>query len=190
MATGVERGSHLDREGIRTDRAKWNLSVAALYEEAVKNQEGRSPLTDRSSAGRGSTRGGRRTTSSSCASLDETNIGWGKLNKAMEQAHWTRCQDFMVAAGQGMCARLLCGRGPGMPAGCGSYQRIRLAQSVLPQPVHRRSGRGGAAARSSPSSINPASRRIPRHGTNTEVVIALNSRRSSCSSAAPATPAR
>ncbi len=25
MTTGVERGPHLDREGIRTDRAKWNL---------------------------------------------------------------------------------------------------------------------------------------------------------------------
>jgi hypothetical protein len=34
MTTGVERGPSLDREGIRTDRAKWNLPVAALYEEA------------------------------------------------------------------------------------------------------------------------------------------------------------
>jgi len=40
MTIGVERGPHLDREGIRTDRAKWNLSMAALYEEAVKRQEG------------------------------------------------------------------------------------------------------------------------------------------------------
>ena len=39
MTIGVERGPHLDREGIRTDRAKWNLPMAALYEEAVKKQE-------------------------------------------------------------------------------------------------------------------------------------------------------
>src|SRR5207248_8460454 len=37
----VERRGHLlDREGIRTDRVKWNLSAAALYEEAIRKQEG------------------------------------------------------------------------------------------------------------------------------------------------------
>ena len=36
----VERGHQLDREGIRTDRVKWNLSTAALYEDAVRRQEG------------------------------------------------------------------------------------------------------------------------------------------------------
>src|SRR5205809_583080 len=36
----VERSPQLDREGIRTERVKWNLSAAALYEEAIRKQEG------------------------------------------------------------------------------------------------------------------------------------------------------
>ena len=89
MTTGVERGSHLDREGIRTDRAKWNLSVAALYEEAVKNQEGtiaaEGPLVCRTGQHTGRSPNDKfivREPSS------EAHIGWGKLNKAMEQAQW------------------------------------------------------------------------------------------------------
>ena len=40
MSIEVERGLGLEREGIETDRVKWNLSDAALYEEAVRRQEG------------------------------------------------------------------------------------------------------------------------------------------------------
>src|SRR6266480_254445 len=40
MSTVERRGHLLDREGIRTDRVKWNLSTAALYEEAIRKQEG------------------------------------------------------------------------------------------------------------------------------------------------------
>ena len=40
MSTGVERARGLERDGIATDRARWNLSPAALYEEAVRRDEG------------------------------------------------------------------------------------------------------------------------------------------------------
>ena len=40
MSTEVERARGLEREGIQTDRVRWNLSAAALYEEAVRRQEG------------------------------------------------------------------------------------------------------------------------------------------------------
>ena len=40
MSTQVERGRDLDREGIKTDRVRWNLTTAALYEEAVRREEG------------------------------------------------------------------------------------------------------------------------------------------------------
>src|ERR1700720_2671612 len=40
MSTEVERGRGLDREGIQTNRVRWNLPAAALYEEAVRRQEG------------------------------------------------------------------------------------------------------------------------------------------------------
>ena len=40
MSTEVERGRGLEREGIQTDRIKWNLSTAALYEEGAYDEEG------------------------------------------------------------------------------------------------------------------------------------------------------
>ena len=40
MSTEVERGRGLERDGIKTDNARWNLSAAALYEEAVRRGEG------------------------------------------------------------------------------------------------------------------------------------------------------
>src|SRR5215468_2792816 len=39
MSTEVEPSHLLDRDGIDTDRAHWNLSVAALYEAAVRRDE-------------------------------------------------------------------------------------------------------------------------------------------------------
>ena len=39
MSTGIERSYGLDRDGIETDRVRWNLSTAALYEEAVRRGE-------------------------------------------------------------------------------------------------------------------------------------------------------
>jgi len=40
MSTEVDRGRGLDREGIQTDRVRWNLSTAVLYEEIVRRREG------------------------------------------------------------------------------------------------------------------------------------------------------
>ena len=40
MRTEVERGQGLEREGIHADRVRWNLSTPALYEEALRRQEG------------------------------------------------------------------------------------------------------------------------------------------------------
>ena len=39
MSTEIRPGRLLDREGIRAANVKWNLSAAALYEEAVRRQE-------------------------------------------------------------------------------------------------------------------------------------------------------
>src|SRR3954462_5240731 len=40
MSTEVDRARGLEREGILTDRVRWNLSTAVLYEEAVRRNEG------------------------------------------------------------------------------------------------------------------------------------------------------
>ena len=52
MSTEVERARGLERDGIKTGNARWNLSAAALYEEAVRrgkaNRRGRATrLPDR-----------------------------------------------------------------------------------------------------------------------------------------------
>ena len=40
MSTEVDRGRGLEREGIEAGRVRWNLSAPALYEEAVRREEG------------------------------------------------------------------------------------------------------------------------------------------------------
>src|SRR5437762_12619303 len=40
MTARVERGRSLEQEGLQGVRVRWNLSPPALYEEAVRRQEG------------------------------------------------------------------------------------------------------------------------------------------------------
>jgi phosphoenolpyruvate carboxykinase (ATP) len=84
MSTEVERGRGLEREGIATDRVRWNLAVAALYEEAVRRQEGLitadGPLSCRTGQHTGRSPNDKflvREPSS------ENHIAWGKVNRAM-----------------------------------------------------------------------------------------------------------
>ena len=97
MSTEVERPhpstrtAHPERdlEGIRTDRVKWNLSTAALYEEAVRRQEGLiaagGPLACLTGHHTGRSPNDKfivRELSS------EAQIAWGKINRPMEPAHF------------------------------------------------------------------------------------------------------
>ena len=87
MSTEVGRG--LELEGLSSDRVKWNLSTAALYEEAVRRQEGliaaEGPLACRTGQYTGRSPNDKfivREPSS------EANIAWGKVNRPMEPAHF------------------------------------------------------------------------------------------------------
>jgi phosphoenolpyruvate carboxykinase (ATP) len=97
MSTGVERGHHLDRDGIRTDRAMWNLSAAALYEEAVRKQEGviaaGGPLVCRTGQHTGRSPNDKFIVREASS---EANIGWGKVNQPMEQAQWDALHDDLL----------------------------------------------------------------------------------------------
>ena len=150
MATQVERGRGLEREGIQTDRVKWNLSAAALYEEAIRREEGviaaEGPLTclygsaHRALAKRQVRRSTNRPARRTC--------WWGKVNRPhREEQLRRRCTATCLAslAGQGtLRSRLLCRRGPEVSPVGSRHHRIRLAQPVLQEPLHRRSGgRGG-----------------------------------------------
>jgi len=93
----VERGHQLDREGIRTDRVKWNLSTAALYEEAVRKQEGsiaaEGPIVCRTGQHTGRSPNDKFVVREPSS---EAQIAWGKVNRPLEQAQWDALhQDFL-----------------------------------------------------------------------------------------------
>ena len=89
MSAGVERPRGLERDGIESDRVHWNLSPAALYEEAVRRKEGviaaGGPLACRTGQHTGRSPNDKfvlREPSS------QAQIAWGKVNRAMEPAQF------------------------------------------------------------------------------------------------------
>src|ERR1700730_7408130 len=87
MSTEVERARGLEREGITTDRVRWNLSTAALYEEAVRRQEGLiaagGPLACRTGQHTGRSPNDKFVVREASS---EREIDWGKVNRPMEPA--------------------------------------------------------------------------------------------------------
>src|SRR3989442_390975 len=89
MSTEVERARGLEREGIKTDRVRWNLSTAALYEEAVRRREGMiaaaGPLSCRTGQHTGRYPNDKFVVREPSS---EREIAWGKVNRPMEDAHF------------------------------------------------------------------------------------------------------
>src|SRR6478735_1240371 len=93
----VERGHQLDREGIRTDRVKWNLSAAALYEEAVRKQEGsiasEGPLVCRTGQHTGRSPNDKFVAREPSS---EAQIAWGKVNRPITPAQFDALHKDLV----------------------------------------------------------------------------------------------
>ena len=89
MSIEIERSRALELEGVSSNRAKWNLSTAALYEEAVRRQEGviavEGPLACRTGQHTGRSPNDKFVVREPSS---ETNIAWGKVNRPMEPAHF------------------------------------------------------------------------------------------------------
>src|SRR3954454_23826153 len=89
MAAGVDRLDSLAREGISGARARWNLSDAALYEEAIRRQEGliaaEGPLVCRTGQHTGRSPNDKFVAREPSS---EANISWGAINRAMEPAQF------------------------------------------------------------------------------------------------------
>jgi phosphoenolpyruvate carboxykinase (ATP) len=87
MSTGVERARALERDGIETDRVRWNLSVAALYEEAVRRNEAviaaGGPLACKTGQHTGRSPNDKFVVREPSS---EAEIVWGKINRPMEPA--------------------------------------------------------------------------------------------------------
>jgi phosphoenolpyruvate carboxykinase (ATP) len=89
MSTEIRPGRLLDREGIRAANVKWNLSAAALYEEAVRRQEGliaqEGPLVCRTGHHTGRSPNDKFVVREPPS---DNEVAWGKINRAMEPEHF------------------------------------------------------------------------------------------------------
>src|SRR6478672_11319397 len=175
----VERSPQLDREGIRTERVKWNLSTAALYEEAIRKQEGviasEGPLVCRTGSHTG------RSPNDKFIVRDpgsEKLIGWGKVNKPLEQAQWDALHaDFIESLTNKELYVLDCY--------AGSDSTYRLPVRIITEYAWHSlfcknlfiDDPAAAIAQAPEFTVidSPSFKADPkRHGTRTECVIALN----------------
>ena len=89
MRTDVEQARGLELEGIQSDRVKWNLSASALYEEAIRNQEGviaaEGPLACRTGQHTGRSPNDKFVVREPSS---EQDIAWGNVNRPMDPAQF------------------------------------------------------------------------------------------------------
>src|ERR1700691_5513318 len=89
MSTDVDRAQGLEREGIQTDRVRWNLSTAVLYEEAVRRGEGtlaaNGPLACRTGQHTGRSPNDKFVVREPSS---DANVCWGKVNRSMDEVQF------------------------------------------------------------------------------------------------------
>jgi phosphoenolpyruvate carboxykinase (ATP) len=175
----VERGRDLDREGIRAGRINWNLSAAALYEAAVRNEEGviaaEGPLVCRTGQHTGRSPNDKFIVQEPSS---DAHVAWNTVNRPMRPEHFDALYDDVV--------RSLTGR-PVYVLDCyaGADQTYRLPVRVINELAwhtlfcrHLFIDDPAAALASAPrfTVIDvPSFKADPsRHGTRSDVVIALN----------------
>src|SRR5437667_12730285 len=115
MSTEVERarlttharpeptdGRSLEPEGIRTDRVSWNLAPAALYEEAVRRQEGLiaadGPLACRTGQHTGRSPNDKFIVREPSTSAE---IAWGKVNRPVDPVQFDALHHEMLGSLKG-----------------------------------------------------------------------------------------
>jgi phosphoenolpyruvate carboxykinase (ATP) len=179
MSTEVDRGVGLEHEGIETDRVKWNLSDAVLYEEAVRRQEGvlaaHGPLACRTGQ-----HTGRSPTDKFVVRepASESHVAWGKVNQPMDLAHWDVLHRDFLDSLKGRELFVL-------DAFAGADSQYRLPIRVITEYAwHNLFCRNlfivnpkDAAAEAPQFTVidSPSFKADPkRHGTRSEVVIAVN----------------
>ena len=179
MNTELAHGRSLEREGILTNRIKWNLSAAELYEEAVRRNEGvisaHGPLVCRTGSHTGRSPNDKFIVREASS---EANIGWDKVNQAMKPAQFDLLhQDILESlAGKELFV---------LDCYAGADPAYRLPIRVINEFAwHNLFCRNlfiddpAAAAEAAPGFTiidAPSFRADPkRHGTNSDVAIALN----------------
>jgi phosphoenolpyruvate carboxykinase (ATP) len=181
MSSGVEPGHFLDREGIETARVRWNLSEAALCEEAVRRREGliasQGPLACRTGQHTGRSPNDKFLVKEPSS---EQHIAWGQVNRPMDAGHFDALQRALTASLEG--AELFV-----QDCYAGADPQYRLPIRVVTEYAwHSLFVRNIFIVDSSPAAVSahvpeftvidsPSFKADPkRHGTRSEVVIALN----------------
>ncbi|MBI4485925.1 MAG: phosphoenolpyruvate carboxykinase (ATP), partial [Acidobacteria bacterium] len=179
MSLDVARTRDLEREGIATDRIQWNLSSAALYEEAVRRREGliaaEGALSCRTGAHTGRSPNDKFVVREPSS---EANIAWGKVNQPMDLAQFDLLHRDIVASltGKELFA---------LDCYAGADPAYRLPIRIINELAwHNLFCRNlfiddpAAAIEAAPQFTvidSPTFKADPaRHGTNSDVVIALD----------------
>jgi phosphoenolpyruvate carboxykinase (ATP) len=179
MSTGLDRARGLDGEGIQTDRVRWNLSPAALYEEAVRRQEGliaaAGPLSCRTGQHTGRSPNDKFVVRDAAS---EREVEWGKVNRPMEPAHFAALHADLLSslAGKELFVQ---------DVYAGADPAFRLAVRVITEYAwHSLFCRNlfiddaQAAENAAPQFTiidSPSFKADPkRHGSNSDVIIAVN----------------
>src|SRR2546430_2113598 len=99
MTARVERGRSLEQEGLQGVRVRWNLSPAALYEEAVRRQEGLmaadGPLACRTGQHTGRSRKGKFLVGEPSS---ERDVAWGGPTRPMSVEHFEALHRDLIAS--------------------------------------------------------------------------------------------
>jgi len=179
MSIEIEPGRDLRNEGIRTDRIRWNLSTAALYEEAIRRGEAsiaaNGPLACRTGQHTGRSPNDKFVVREPAS---EANVAWGKVNRPMSPEQFDRLHADFIASLTGKELFVL-------DCYAGADPTYRLPVRVINEYAwHNLFCRNlfiddpAAEAAASPEFTVidvPSFKADPaRHGTNSEVVIALS----------------
>ena len=179
MSSEVDRARGLEREGIQTDRVRWNLSAAALYEEAVRRNEGQiaasGPLACRTGQHTGRSPNDKFVVREPSS---EAEIAWGKVNRPIEPAQFDALHADLIASLAGKELFVL-------DCFAGADPAYRLPVRVINEFAwHNLFCRNlfiddpAAAQAAAPQFTiidSPSFKADPkRHGSNSDVIIALN----------------
>ena len=179
MSTDVDRARGLDREGIQTDRVRWNLSTAVLYEEAVRRQEGviaaTGPLACRTGQHTGRSPNDKFIVREPSSDAD---IAWGTVNRPVEPAQFDALHKDLLSSLTGKELFVL-------DCFAGADPAYRLPVRVINEFAwHNLFCRNlfiddpAAAEAAAPQFTiidSPSFKADPkRHGSNSDVMIALN----------------
>ncbi len=179
MSTGVDRSRALERDGIETDRVRWNLSAAALYEEAVRRKEGviaaGGPLACRTGQHTGRSPNDKFVVREPSS---QAEIVWGKINRPMEPAQFDLLHRDLLTSLSGKELFVLDCYACADPA----YRLpVRVINEFAWHNLFCRNlfiGDRSAVEAGAPDFTiidSPSFKADPaRHGTNSDVVIALN----------------